>query len=493
MSQERHITVRINRGGAGGGPAFDGSSLLPYGSEAGAEGWADGGPSNTKDTYFEGTTVVGRFRPATLGRTKFKHSRFRVYCDGPITQGDVVFVRGSLNVDPADRIVPPNPLRTVSVPLTTSLEAATRLELGPNDDICVVHAGDGEAATLHFVGYDLDEAQLDRQDLLALLIQAQAQIVGGAVTIRNQNAAGTIDPWPTGHLYVFVDAPAGSVVRVPAIADVAPPGANGPVNLVTFVRVGGGVVLLQSQNGELANGQAAPAWAVELSAFEAVTWERVGAGWVVTKAPFAGPTFLSNAVIGGSVNIPIPTSPTSVVQLDFSADGDAILPTTADWPLGNSTWIMRAPGLGNEQVRFRPPAGELLNSQADGLFYLSPNHVALVRRTLVGYMVSSDGVGRPAGFTQVGGAAVNVQPWGLHELFLELNGAGAQTATLPARARVPAGAPISVLATNAAKTVSAAAGETIVGVATAPALTFGVPQNTVRRFVALGATQWGAL
>lgn len=482
MSEERHITVQVENNVS----AFNGTTVINVDPAR----WRDARTGNAKYLYTE-QQRIGRFTPYSLGRPPYTHSIVKVYCDGPVADGDGVFVLGSRLL--SDDVAPIDPLRTATVPLTTSIEDAKAFELGPTDDICVVFAGDGELATLHFVVYDLDEAGLDRRDntqLLGEVISGGGSSATGQITFETVLAAKTLDPW-SGLKYVFVNVPAAAVIRLPAVASVPVPGPNGPVNRLIFIRTGGGPPIIEAQNGERINGQLSPAFAFEIEGFKAIQVDRVGTGYTATQPLITVPVQLTNAVVGGTVNIPVPPSNVCVTQLDFSADGDAVLPDTVLWPFDSEMFIMRAPGLsGGSQVRIVPPAGQLLNSEVDGHAFLAPGKVGRLHRTLTGYAFMDDGQSRETSLIALAGANVAIDPWGLAAITVDLNGAGAQTLTLPPRARVPRGAPVYVYSRNAAKTVSAAAGETIAGGGGAPALTFNTGSNTVRLFIAAGTTQW---
>lgn len=195
MSTERHIVVKALQSVT----AFDGTTPISLALAL----WPRG-LGNQKYSYTE-QNRIGRFTPTSLGRSYQTHSRVRVYCDGPVTEEDVITVRGSL--EETDGVAPINALRTGPIPLGTSLETAVPLELGPYDDVCVRFAGDGVAATLHFVIYDLDEAQLDRRDNGTLAAEALAQVMGlvtGPPIVTAVGAGGgVLQVGPENAIHVF--------------------------------------------------------------------------------------------------------------------------------------------------------------------------------------------------------------------------------------------------------------------------------------------------
>lgn len=205
MAQERHIKVQVSLLT----PAFSGVIFTPE------TGWQEG--PGGKTSVLVTAARIGRFTPKTLGRTPTKHSRVRVYCDGPVAMGDTVEVKGS-NV--STEAAPVSPTRTSPVPLTTSLEDAAVLELGPTDDLCVNFAGDGTLATIHIVIYDLSEEELERRDNAWFALNAAGQIPQFETRVVTVNS-GSLASW-TGTLFVSASAAAlFELLYLPQLGDVA--------------------------------------------------------------------------------------------------------------------------------------------------------------------------------------------------------------------------------------------------------------------------------
>lgn len=309
---------------------------------------------------------------------------------------------------------------------------------------------------------------------------------GGEVESIDVEETSEIKPW-AGELFVFVDVPGpgNGELTLPEAADVT---ENSRVH---FVRVGGVVTIIQAAAGEIINGQLSPATALELSGFELITITRKGAGWVATAPTFRGPQTFDNAIVGGFVSLSPPTDRVTVIQLDFTGRGDCRLPPLNECPQDAEFHISRQPGGGTEQVRFVPTAGDLLNGQLNGVAYLGPNDAVRLRRTLVGWNIVGDGELRARLIRTVAVGNIALTAWGVGELLVRLVQAGAQTATLPARADVPDGAVVRIQALGAAKTVAGAAGENIIGNGTAAANTFALAANTTAVVVAMGPSGTG--
>lgn len=487
MSEERHIVAQVE----GNSPAFNGSTVVSVDPSK----WREGLIGNTKYTYTQ-QGRIGRFTPASLGRQTRLHSVVRVYCDGPITTGDGITIRGSLSL--SSDVAPVNPLRQALVPLTTSPSTAQALELGPTDDVCVVHTGDGTLATLHFVIYDLDEEAMAARDNARLLGAAVGGNTGAdAVTTQTITANNaTIDPW-VGTKFVFVNiAAAGATIRLPDVATVPTPGPSGPINRLRIIRIGGNSVFVEAQNGQRLNEQLSPGYSFELEGFEEVEAIRVGSGYSVAKSLNAAAVSVANAVTDESQPCPAPTSHIHTVRLNYTANGNLVLPPLAEWPLGTVGILVRQ-NPGTAQVRIRPQAGEVLNSDTNGIAYLGGGGAGtawpgFIRRTLYGYIVWSIGNCSESPYLASGLAAVNLAPWGAQELMVELTAAGvAQQVNLPSRLLVPRGAICTVMpSASGAKTVAAFAAQTITGAGAAPANSYAMTTLIGRRFIAAGTTDW---
>lgn len=280
----------------------------------------------------------------------------------------------------------------------------------------------------------------------------------------------TVLPSFEGTLYVFANAP----VDAPALITFPPAADNvAPSKIVVTRILGSGYVGVRGNplNGQTNGG-------VVLNGLEAVTFTRVGDGYVGAKPLLRGAVTVTNAVLGGTQPLPLPDSPDASAILNYSASGDLVVPSLAGWPRGAAYTLERDPA--NEaQVRVTLAVGtDTLNGVVNGAGYLSPRSSAILVRTDAGLVMVDSGNADPGLFEEVGGNAA-IQAWGRKLKVVNLSGAGAQTLTLPARSLVPMGAPLVVTnAVNVAKTVATAGADQFVGGGVAPATTFVVPARS---------------
>lgn len=364
--------------------------------------------------------------------------------------------------------------------LTVTSEWSEVLMLGSSDALTF----QGNHGTIEIAIVDADE-----QIMMGFWNAQTAQaIIEPTFNVVEITAAGAVPAW-SGLTYFLVNIAAGGTLTLPAMALVDEP------SQAYFIRTGGGLVVMAANGVEPINEQASGIF--ELPGIGGAYLARVGDGWVTPALLLQATATLSNAVDGAVVDLPILNAVTVAVQLNFTAYGDARLPALLGAPHGCRYLLYRASG--TAQVRLKPTVGDNLNGTASDVAYLGVKGALLVEGAydpLLGtgtWTVVSAGGSIQAPVQTVASGNVVLVPWGTDELLLLLADAGAaQTATLPSAALMPPGARLRVL-TRGGATISAAAAETIVGKATAPALTFAVAANTAVLLVSDGTSQWNVL
>lgn len=345
MAQERHIKVQVSLLT----PAFSGVVFTPE------TGWQEG--PGGKTSVLVTAARIGRFTPKTLGRTPTKHSRVRVYCDGPVIMGDTVEVKGS-NV--STEAAPVSPTRTAPVPLTTSLEDATVLELGPTDDLLVNFAGDGTLATIHIVIYDLSEEELERRDNAWFALNAAGQIPQFETRVVNVNS-GSLASW-TGTLFVSASAAAVfELLYLPPLADVA---IGDKVTIFrddTPAGVSAQAFNVLPDGAETINGSTDPVRFIVNNM--GATFERTSAGWAVDHVAD------SPAVDVVAGDLVIPRWATTLKTIAWDPNGAAsklTLPSFQETTVGQALVVYAtaaAAGVGRGFIV--PAAGERINGVVD--------------------------------------------------------------------------------------------------------------------------------
>jgi hypothetical protein len=369
-------------------------------------------------------------------------------------------------------VVPDDPTPFVDDEVITSVSLSTSwsapLLLGSTDALTFV----GDRNTVELMIFEVGDSAA-----AAVLLQSvvEASSLSSVITVTTIPGSGIV-PAFSGRTYFLFSS--GGAATLPDSADV-PAGAE-----AYFINVSGDVVILQTNGVDTLNGAAAGI--TQAAGFGGIYVAAVGGGRYLTDEPLLAQTqTLANAVAGATVNLPDLSSPSISVELDFTARGSLRLPALSGGAK-SFRYLLYRTTVGTAQIALTPALGDTINGSSNPV-YLPANGAFIVEPGSNSWAVTAlDGVAPE----QVEAGNVVLEPWGTDELLLRLNGAGAQTATLPSTLICAPRAKLLVFATGAAKTVAAAGGETITGNGIAAAPSFTVANNTCRSFVADSNGNW---
>ncbi len=413
---------------------------------------------------------------ATIGRIDFKKML------RPGSTGALVRVRswdGSTrsmtlrSVSEAEVAELPNP----DVPVPMNLDAPLQTITVTKEWSDVLMVGPSDAAT--FAGdrgtVEIAWADTTNNEMLRYWnAVASRPVVSSSFNIVDITAGGAVPAW-SGLTYFLVNIAGGGVLTVPAASSINT-GAQ-----AYFIQVGGGPVGITTTGtdtlNEVVNGL------FQVAGFGGGYLARVGAGYVTTEPLLSAKQTVTNNVSGTTQNMPALTAMVLAVELDYTADGDLLLPLISAAPMGAKYLAYRS--LGDSQIRLKVAGGQSLNGTLNGVLFVP----VAAGTTGGGALVIEAG---PSGWTVVGSFGLapmdvvtvavgdtTLNPWGLDGGLVRLTEGAGQVVTLPASGTVPVGATRRFLALGAAKTLDADGADTIVGRAVAAAGTFSIPANTM--------------
>lgn len=370
-SQERHILVQVNNLA----PAFASTLFTPE------TGWQEG--PGGKTSKFITTARIGRFKPATLGRSPTKQSRVRVYCDGPVVVGDTVTVLGSSISTEAS---PVSPVRTPAIPIGTSLETAAVLELGVNDDLGIDFVGNGTTATIHMVIYDLSEEEIERRDNVWYGLAAGGQLPTYQSRTVVVDGATSITQW-TGTLYVAASATAtGQTLPLTSLANVAIGARVVVYRDDTPAGVNAKPFSITANGAERINGGANQLVRMTVNQM-AVEFERQANGWAcigIADSPVV------DALSGSNVLLPWSTRIKTISWNPNAVPSILTLPALAAMAVGQAmvVFITALPAVAGRAFLI-PAAGETINGVVDNasdIGFVNIGDAALITRVAGGWL-----------------------------------------------------------------------------------------------------------
>jgi hypothetical protein len=338
------------------GGAFDGTSIVD------TSGWVPLKPTNARQKRRSTSERLGRFPPDTLGYTNKDYALVKVWCNGPVAEGDRVEVRSSLNTDHG---TPDDVLRD-TYELGTSFADAPSILLSQTDDLCVYFETDGESGTVHVMVLELDEDQMFEW--------MQTQVASGetnalATETRTLNADATIEASAAPVLYVrAASGSANGTFTLPPIGEV------GLGHRIMVYREGGQYFKVRSDGTETINGEDAPVYFPEDSM--GVLFERTAQGWW-SDATAEEPAAIA---LVGSQLLAVSTQRRQHVLWNPGAGGQLRLPLLADVAVGQE-YEIAVTGTVSGLVQLVPQAGQSLNGIPDfAVAFGAPGDSVLVRR-----------------------------------------------------------------------------------------------------------------
>jgi len=373
---------------------------------------------NLLRTYKSGADTVGAFTTQDLGAPDKERPIalwFRLI-GTPNVSSSRVDIKSAF-VGDTDAAYVPNALLLESHPLLTTWTGP--LTVGPTDRVCPVHDQDA-ACTIEFRSMDLLRAlELGLIDDLAPgAPSADDCCLSSSITVT---ATSTLDPW-NNRLVVFIDPVAvGTVVSLPLLISTA------LARKAVFIYLGVGSVFVAVQAGDFMNGVEDGLF--ELNGNVAAIVERRETTWTSTEAVLSKGQTLEVDAAGETVDIDLADAPVFPVRYEMTESGFLRLQPLASSAIVQEIQLVRNGGTG--QAVLIPRAGELLNGEINGRFYLGFNEGATVRRLVPGgWLATGDGGQRPCRtLTLTGNATLGL--WGAGRINVLCTQAAAQTVTMP--------------------------------------------------------------
>lgn len=438
-------------------------------------GYSTAPEQNVLRTYKSAADTVGAFTTQDLGAPDKERPIalwFRLI--GTPNAGTSRVDIKSAFVGDTDAAYVPNALLLESHPLLTTWTGP--LTVGPTDRVCPVH-DENTACTMEFRSMDLLQAiELGLiDDLTPGAPSADDCCLSSSITVT---ATSTLDPW-NNRLIVFIDPVAvGAIVSLPTLIDVA------LSRKAVFIYLGEGSVFVAPQAGDQMNGVTNGVF--ELNGNIAAVVERRETTWTSTEAVLSAGQTLENAVKAATVDIDLADAPVFPVRFEMTQPGFLRLQPLASSGIVQELQLVRNGGTG--QAVLIPRAGEVLNGEVDGRFFLGFNEGATVRRLLTGgWLAIGDGAQRPCR-TLTLAADATLELWGAGRINVLCTQAGAQTVTLPA-SPIADGAEANFGCAGAGGLTISGNGANIRSGTGAPAATMAVAQNENARLVWAG-TLW---